>query len=78
MTPPALPPAVVEALLSPSLDAIWAKLLAPLPDEDSTGRVGVPGGPEYLNGSREETDAAGGLIPTAPKEDGDVCVASSS
>jgi len=30
---PLLPPAVVEALLAPILVPIWAKLLAPLPDE---------------------------------------------
>ncbi len=37
-----LPPGLTEALLDPSLDAIWHKLLAPLPEEVDAGQARNP------------------------------------
>ena len=42
MAPVPVPPAVVASLLSPALDPIWVKLLAPLPDEVVAGQRDAP------------------------------------
>ena len=72
MTPPPkpIPPAVLAALLDPSLDPIWAKLLRPLPEE-AAGDDGIPGDP--TSGSfapvRELIPEAAERTPTGPQED---------
>ena len=70
-TPPSrVPPALLAALLDPSLDPIWAKLLRPLPEETAEGD-GTPGDPTHgsLAPVQELTSGATERPPTGLHED---------
>ena len=68
--PDPVPPAVLAALLDPALDAIWAKLLRPLPAEAAEGD-GTPGDPTDgpLVPVRELAPEAEVRPPTGVRED---------
>ena len=56
LDPPTLPPVVVAVLRSPAVDAIWAKLVVPLPDD----RDEPPTSPSWRHApSGDEATAAG-------------------